>query len=590
MTQSLRLQGIRVSLGIGIGVASCVTREGEGVPRYVIKHPHIPREVERLHRAAEESRREIAMLRETLPDVSDDAQRLILDAHLMMHSDKMLVQRAADIVRREGVNAQWALHQALDQVLTPLRHATHAYMRERAIDVEHVGAHMMAFLRGNTRRLPPLNEGSVLVAWYLSPLEMMRLQVTRVQAVVMAAGSYTCHSAIIARALNIPVLMGVDALRDHVQDDDSLIVDALRGELILRPSPQEVKQSTRRAEEYRSQLSNLGERSQSLSPQTHDGCAIELWANVEMPAEIPTVREVKAVGIGLYRTEFLQAQHKSNFDEEKQYQAYANIVQAMQGAPITFRTLDRLDIPPSTPMGALSNNWVTHIGHPSLGLRALRASLAQPEVFCMQLRALIRAAAHGDVRVMFPLVTTVEELRAAKGWLAQSEAQLCERGIPVGQVQVGIMLELPAAVLMADVLLAECDFAAVGTNDLMQYTFAADRTEARVAHLSNPAHPALLKLMHGLQCSAAAKTKPIFVCGDMAADPLGVLLLLGLGYHRLSLPASSIPWVRGMLRHASLQSLRELVGEALACATAEEVKALLYQRCAAVLGEVPGIS
>jgi len=571
------LSGIAASPGVAVGKVCLFVRGHLYVPRKYIARDQIDNEEQRLRDAIEASRDELELIRQRIGPATE--HRLLLDAQLLMHRDELLITGAIELLRERSINAEWALAQVTSRIAERMRGASEAYFRERAVDVENVGERILHKLIGGAFEMPQMAEASVIVADDLGPADAALLLRSTARGIAIDLGSASSHTAILARALEIPAVVGVRQLSRLVADDDAIIVDAFRGEIILWPSEEEQELARARGERYRAFTRSLRERV-ARSLQTADGTPVKLCANVELPAEAAVALQEGATGIGLYRTEFLYLDRPVPPTEEEQAKVYRDVAQVLSPRPVVFRTFD---IGGDKLHGC---HPTSDLMNPALGLRALRLGLATPALLTTQLRAMLRASDSGDVRIMFPLVSSVEELRAARKLLEAAQAELTAEGVQLGRVLVGCMIEVPSAVLMADVLAKECDFFSVGTNDLVQYALAVDRTNPNVAHLASPLHPAILRLLQ--MTATAAKTAGIelSICGGMAADPLAVPVLLGLGYEQLSVDVGYLPLARAIIERIEMPLAVETTREALSCATTAEVKALIVERFRASLGDL----
>ncbi|MET0339711.1 MAG: phosphoenolpyruvate--protein phosphotransferase [Polyangiales bacterium] len=571
------LTGIAASSGVAVGKVCLFDRGHVYVPRKYIGRDLLGDEEARLRDAIEASRNELETIRQRIGAATE--HRLLLDAQMLMHRDELLIHGAIELLRERSINAEWALAQVIARIADRMRGASEAYFRERAVDIEHVGERILHQLVGSVRELPKMTAESVIVADDLGPADAAQLLRSSACGIAIDLGSASSHTSILARALEIPAVVGVRELSRLVAEDDAIIVDAFRGEVVLWPSEEEQAQARARAERYRAFTRSLRGRA-PRALQTADGASVRLDANVELPAEAAVALQEGASGIGLYRTEFLYLDRPVPPDEEEQAKVYRDVTQVLSPRPVVFRTFD---IGGDKMHGGQASEGAPN---PALGLRALRYGLAEPALLTTQLRAMLRASVFGDVRIMFPLVTSVEELRAGRHLLDLARKALLDEGVDVGSVRVGCMIEVPAAVLIADVLAAECDFFSVGTNDLVQYTLAVDRTNPRVAHLASPLHPAVLKLLEMTAAAARRHRLELTMCGGMAADPLALPLLLGLGYEQLSVDVGYLPLARATMERVDLCHAREVAKEALCCPTTDAVKALIVSGFRDVLADL----
>jgi phosphotransferase system enzyme I (PtsI) len=566
----MRLTGQGVSPGIGIGRALVVTR-GTANLRFRIPERRIGGELARLDTARAQARVQIAHIKERIAAAVGADHAYLFDAQLLLLDDPMLVDRAAAIVRSERLNAESALQRALDEVAALFDRVDDPYLRERKGDVADVVGRLCMNLRAGGDPLDLFRdvEGPlVLVAEELSPSLIAQMDTDRLAAFVTDAGSWTYHTAILARSMHIPAVTGLRHASGLIAPGALVAVDGTSGVVLVDPAAEvvadlEVRSRKRRA--YEQSLDEMGD----LPSVTQDGTVIRIEANVELPEEAARARERGAEGIGLYRSEFLLAgTGAASLDEEAQYVVYCRLLDAMAGGRVTVRTFDVTE----AQMGLTQGTETTRS---PLGLRGLRLSLSFDEVFQTQLRALLRAAAHGPLRIMFPFVTGVEELRAARTAVTQARAALATRGIAVPDVPIGIMIEVPSAALTIDLLAEEADFVSIGTNDLIQYCLAVDRTDDRVSGMYAPLHPAILRIVRHVARWSRRRGLPVSVCGEMAADPVALPLLAGLGLREFSMSPGAIPAAKKVVRGLRIADTTQLARRALKAATAAEVERVL---------------
>jgi phosphotransferase system enzyme I (PtsI) len=573
----MKLKGLGVSPGIGIGRALVVTRGIRNL-RFRIPERRIETELARLDAARAQSRIQIRQIKTRIAAAAGSDHAYLFDAQLLMLDDPMLVDRAAAIVRQDRLNAESALQLALGEVSALFDRVDDPYLRERKGDVaDVVGRLVMNLTSGGDPidRFRDVEGPLVLVADELNPSLIAQLDFQRLAAFVTDAGSWTYHTAILARSIHVPAVAGLRNASGAVPPGAVVAVDGSSGEVLIDPPPQvlaELEARSRKRRAYERSLDEFG----ALPAVTADGTPIRIEANVELPEEAVRARERGAEGIGLFRSEVvLAAARTAGLDEETQYLVYRRLLDAMGGGRVTVRTFDvseaQLGLSPgSEPSRA------------PLGLRGLRLSLSFDEIFQAQLRALLRAAAHGPLRVMFPFVTGVEELRAARTAVAQAADALRARGAAMADVPIGIMIEVPSAALTIDLLAAEVDFVSIGTNDLIQYTLAVDRTDDRVSRLYEPLHPAILRVLRQVAKGAARRGVPVSVCGEMAADPALLPLLTGLGLREFSMTPTAIPVAKQVVRSIRLPETVRLASRALKAATAAEVEHVLAESLATV--------
>ncbi|KAB2907957.1 MAG: phosphoenolpyruvate--protein phosphotransferase [Kofleriaceae bacterium] len=566
----LRREGVAVSAGIAIGRAFLVGRDLIKEPRYHIEPDDGDAEVARLHRAIAASDKQLEKIKSKLAASESESDFHIITAHQLMLKDEHLVDAAVDYIREESINAEWALRKAVEDIRGVFDAIADDYFRERRSDIDFVGERVLRNLLGKETgplRPPP---DAVVVAYDLSPADTAQLHKHAVAGLITDAGGKTSHTAIIARAHELPAVVGLEDVTEVVEDGDLLIVDGAGGVVIINPTPPTVA-------EYRDQqrkqaaieavlLSN-----KDLPARTRDGAEVQLFANIDGPDEIDDAVEHGAVGVGLYRTEYLFMNRDVVPDEALHYDTACEVLRRMHGRPVTIRTFD---LGADKLAGFLEEAKLDE-ANPALGLRSTRLCLADlgRELFRSQLRGLLRASAHGPLRIMFPMISGVAELRAVMAVLDEVKAELRAHDQPFDEhVKVGIMIEMPSAAVIADLLARECDFFSIGTNDLIQYTMAVDRVNELVSYLYEPLHPALLRLLR--DCARAARTAgiPVSICGEMAGDAVVAPVLVGLGLTELSMSAVAIPEVKGVLRATTLVDLEKLVERIVVLPTAHEIR------------------
>ncbi len=573
----LSLDGIAGSPGFAVGPAIIVDRKSGTVRRH-IAGARADDEMERFDRA-------VAAAAARLEAASEGAGRgraelSILGAYVAMVTDETVRSEVERRVRIDFLCAEWALSTTIEEMAEQLGQAADPYLAERRHDIEFVGESIMQSLAGRKESilLPRGREPGVLVAHDLSPAETVTLDRRSVLAIVTEVGTRTSHTAILARALEIPAVVGVKGLLGRVGDGDIVAVDGLRGHVTLAPSAATRADALSRAERFReTQVARGGPRDEPA--HTACGTLVDLKGNIELPGEAPIALEHGARGIGLYRTEFLYVNRSDLPSEDEQYETYRGVVEAVAPFPVTLRTFDIGGDKFASSM-KLPNDM-----NPALGLRAVRLALARPDLFATQLRAIVRASAHGSLRLMLPMVTSMGELREVKHLFAEALAEVDARSQPrAPHIPLGMMVEVPAAAILADRFAPEAEFLSIGTNDLVQYTLAVDRSSPALAYLASSLDPAILRLIQGVVAAGAAHGRPVIVCGAMASDALSAVLLIGMGLRELSMEASSIPEVRAALERITVAEAREVADLALACATASDVRALLDERFAGLPG------
>jgi phosphotransferase system enzyme I (PtsI) len=556
---------------VGLGRALVLKRATREL-RFRVPEALVDRELERLNEAREQAREQIQHIKRRMADSAGIEHAYLFDAQLLMLDDPMLVDRAAGIIRGERLNAESALQRALDQISAFFDQAEDAYLRERKGDVADVVGRLCMNLRaaGDTPDLfHDLDGPLVLVADELTPSVIAQLDWSKLAAMVTDAGSWTYHTAILARSIRVPAVAGLHNASTVIPPGAHVAVDGSTGDVLIDPDERslvEVAALQRRREAYEQSLDEY----RRLAAVTEDGIAIRLEANIESPDDAGRARERGAEGIGLFRSEFLLAgSGQGALTEESQYVAYRRLIENAAGGRVTVRTFDI-----SEPQLRIEHAAVEGARAP-LGLRGIRLSLALDEIFQAQLRALLRAAAHGPLRIMFPFVSGVDELRAARAQVEIAADALRRRGLDVSSVPIGIMIEVPSAALTADLLAEEADFFSIGTNDLIQYCLAVDRTDDRVSRLYEPLHPAILRTIRLVARAGRRRRIPVAVCGEMAADPVLLTLLVGLGLTEFSMAATAIPVAKQVLRGLRVADARRIAGQSLRARTPAEVEKAL---------------
>lgn len=562
------LKGIPVSSGIGIGRAFLVDRRKIKVERYPIKTEDTDREIKRFHNALDLSKKQLIEIKEKLlRELADKGHANIVDVHLLILEDEMLIREAIKIVKHEHVNAEWALRTVLSQFINIFEGIEDPYMKERKSDIEHVGERILRNLVGKSiSNIDALDKDVVVIAHDLSPADTAQMHRGKVLAFATDMGGRTSHTAITARSLEIPAVVGLENISATVKTGDPVIVDGNEGVVVINPAPEEFRTYLDRQKHHKYIVSELL-RFKDQPAETLDGYQVELKANIEFFDEIPHVLSRGAEGIGLYRTEFLYMNRKTLPTEEEHFQIYKKLAERISPYTAVIRTLDlggdKID----------SKLHETDEPNPVLGLRAIRFSLKHQDLFKLQLRAILRASAFGRLKILYPMISGVKELREANSILDSVKQGLSEKGIYFDEnIQVGAMIEIPSAAMTVDLLAKEVDFFSIGTNDLIQYSIAIDRGNEHVAYLYEPLHPAVLRFIK--HCVVAAHSQGIkaAMCGEMAGDPLCTLILLGLGLDELSMNASSLPVVKKIVRSVKYQQAADLSYRAMLLSSAEEIE------------------
>ncbi len=553
---SFTVHGLAVSRGIAIGRAVIVASSRVDVAHYFVRTEQVEAEIERLRSARKSVMEEIVKVQRSLGELGpNDAHpelSALLDVHLMLLQDEQLTSGVKHWITERHYNAEWALTTQLEVIARQFDEMEDPYLRERKADLEQVVERMLRVMRGVGSPVaapapakgqgdalfdPTVDVPLVLIAHDLSPADMLQFKQSVFAGFVTDVGGKTSHTAIVARSMDIPAVVGARSASHLINQDDWVVIDGDAGVVVIDPSPillAEYGFKQRQGEVERERLSRL----KNTPAVTLDGQRIELLANIEQPDDSVAALKAGAVGVGLFRTEFLFMGRNGKLpDEEEQYQAYRRAVEGMQGLPVTIRTVDvGADKPlDRTPVRAGEDHL-----NPALGLRAIRWSLADPAMFLAQLRAILRAAAHGAINLLIPMLAHASEIRQTIALVDRARAQLDNRGVAHGPVRLGAMIEVPAAALTVPLFLRHFDFLSIGTNDLIQYTLAIDRADEAVSHLYDPVHPAVLHLLASTIAQARAQNKGVSVCGEMAGDVTMTRLLLGLGLRSFSMHPSQI--------------------------------------------------
>ena len=566
------LQGIAASDGIAIAKVYTLTEPDLSFTKISVEDTD--NEISRLEKALEVSTKEIELIKETALKNLGEEEAQVFEAHLMVLSDPELVGQVKDAITSQKVNAEHALKEVSDMFISIFAGMEdNPYMQERAADIRDVSKRILANLLGVKIPSPAtIKDEVVVVAGDLTPSDTAQLNRQYVKAFVTDIGGRTSHSAIMARSLEIPAIVGTKEITSLAKDGDLIIIDGLSGDVFLNPSEEVVTEYRAKAEAFAAQQAEW-EKLKDADTFTKDGHQVELAANIGTPKDLEGVIHNGAEGVGLYRTEFLYMDSHDMPTEEDQFEAYKAVLEGMNGKPVVVRTMD---IGGDKELPYLP---LPHEMNPFLGYRAIRISLNEPEMFRTQLRALLRASVYGKLRIMFPMIATLNDFRGAKALLLEEKAKLVAEGVAVSDdIQVGIMIEIPAAAVLAHQFAKEVDFFSIGTNDLIQYTMAADRMNERVSYLYQPYNPSILTLIKHVIDSAHKEGKWAGMCGEMAGDQTAVPLLVGLGLDEFSMSASSVLKTRSLISKLTLEDMKALADKAInECATVQEVEALVEE-------------
>lgn len=566
------LQGIAASDGIAIAKVYTLTEPDLTVTKVTVEDSE--KEVSRLDDALAASIKDVELIKETALKNLGEEEAQVFDAHLMVLNDPELIGQVKDSITSNKVNAESALKEVTDMFISIFAGMEdNPYMQERAADIRDVSKRVLAHLLGVKIPSPAtIKDEVIIVAADLTPSDTAQLNRQYVKAFVTDIGGRTSHSAIMARSLEIPAIVGTKEVTSIAKDGDIIIVDGLSGDVFLNPSEEVIAEYRAKAEAFAAQQAEW-EKLKNSKTYTKDGHQVELAANIGTPKDLEGVVNNGAEGVGLYRTEFLYMDSHEMPTEEDQFEAYKAVLEGMNGKPVVVRTMD---IGGDKELPYLP---LPHEMNPFLGYRAIRISLNEPEMFRTQLRALLRASVYGKLRIMFPMIATLNDFRGAKALLEEEKAKLIAEGVAVSDdIQVGIMIEIPAAAVLAHQFAKEVDFFSIGTNDLIQYTMAADRMNERVSYLYQPYNPSILTLIKHVIDSAHKEGKWAGMCGEMAGDQTAVPLLVGLGLDEFSMSASSVLKTRSLISKLTLSDMQALAAKAInECATVEEVEALVAE-------------
>ena len=575
-SSSFSIHGIGVSSGIAIGQAHLVSNALLEVVHYVLPENLVDEEIARFTNAVRTVKNDLEVIRNTLSKNAPAEISAFIHTHLIMLADKSLSEVPKDIIRKEHCNAEWAIKQQMDDIVEQFEAIEDEYLRERKHDVVQVVERVIKVLLGHPSQAPNQNKDKkqqesaiILVAHDISPADAIQFKQHNFAAFITDVGGVTSHTAILARSLNIPSIVALQRARDLINDGEMIIVDGSLGVVIVNPSKEVLAEYELRQDQWRLEQQKL-KRIKSTKAITMDGTVIELQANIEVPEDVAAVKASGATGIGLYRTEFLFMNKREMPDEEEQFQAYKQVAEAMKGMPVTIRTLD---------LGAdkqMNPDTVSNCANPALGLRAVRLCLSEPQIFHTQLRALLRASHYGDVKILIPMLSTLGELRQTKLFLERAKLSLRKQNIPFNEnIALGGMIEVPAAAINAEAFAKELDFMSIGTNDLIQYTLAIDRTDDEVAHLYNPLHPAVLKLISMTIIAGAKLGKSVAVCGEMAGDAKLTKLLIGMGLRQFSMHPSNVLSVKQQVLHSQIAMLKSNAHKVLSQSDLEKIEPLV---------------
>jgi phosphotransferase system enzyme I (PtsI) len=561
------LNGIQASPGIVIGKAFLLGSEDLVVPKRNIKENQISGEIARFEEALMRTRTDILKIQEKISKEMDARHAEIFSAHLLVLEDRMLIEEVISRIRKEKLAVEYIFLDVLKNYAKAFSKIKDQYLKERITDVEDVGKRILRNLIGKQKEtLLDLKEKVIVVAYDLSPSDTASMHKKNVLGFVTDIGGRTSHTAIMAKSLEIPAVVGLENITKRVKEGDLLIVDGTNGKVIIDPDIQTQQRYLEKMEKIHKLDADLL-KLKSLPSETKDGKRFQLHANIEFPGEIESALAHGAEGIGLYRSEFLYLDRRDLPTEEEQYRTYKKVVERMAPKAVVVRTMD---------LGG--DKFVSHLDipyemNPFLGWRAIRFSLARPVIFKIQLRAILRASAHGKIKIMYPMISGIEEVRQANKLVQECKKELIEKGVKFDpDIEIGAMIEMPSAALTADTLAKEVNFFSIGTNDLIQYALAVDRVNEKIAYLYEPAHPAVLRLIKMIIDAGHKNNIWVGMCGEMAAEPHLAIILLGLGIDELSMSALAILQIKRIIRLVDYEEAKRIAEKALEFHTGKEVK------------------
>lgn len=574
---TIALHGTGVSRGIAIGKAHIMERGQLDIPEYKITDDQIEPEIKRLDDAINNAKQQLRAIREHIPKETSADIVAFIDTHLLMLEDAVLVQEPRRLIREAKNNAEWALKLQRDALVSVFEEMDDAYLRTRRDDVDHVVNRIQRSLLNETplQHEIPDNRlaGYIILADDLTPADTVLMQHQGIVAFATEYGGLTSHTAILARSLGIPAVIGMHRATRYINEDDLIILDGAHGVILVEPDQLSLNHYRQLQEEERLYYSGLI-KLRDAPAATIDGIQVALQANIELPRDFDTVTEVGASGVGLYRTEFLYMNRESPPDEEEHYQTYVEVLEKLAGLPLTIRTLDLgadKQVDGGRQTGPVQSN-------PALGLRAVRLCLKEPALFRPQLRAILRASALGAVRLMIPMLSNTQEMEQVLQIINTIKADFTENGTPFDQnLPIGGMIEVPAAAICADVFAERLDFLSIGTNDLIQYTIAIDRVNDEVNYLYDPLHPAVLRLIDTVIKAGQQTGTPVAMCGEMAGDIRYARLLLGLGLREFSVHPASLLELKKIITESNVEELGPIAKQALSSRSGAEITTLLEQ-------------
>ena len=561
---TISIQGISVSRGIAIGQVHCIKRDQIDTPEYLIRKTQIDSEILRLDNAITNARKELRAIRDHIPSSTSINISEFINTHLLMLEDNALTEEPKRIIKDRLCNAEWALKLQRDALVNVFDEMADAYLSTRKDDVGHVVNRILRILLKQKPLLDELPDehlrGKVIVADDLTPADTVLMQHYGIAAFATEFGGSTSHTAILARNLRIPAVVGLHSAKKLIKNDDLVILDGGSGIVLVNPDKTVLSYYIKKQNEVKKYYSSL-EKLKDSPARSIDGIPITLMANIELPEDFETVRDIGAAGVGLYRTEFLYMNRNNPPDEEEHFQTYIKVIEALRGLPLTIRTVD---LGADKEVDGAGRQTSSIRSNPALGLRAVRLCLKEPEFFRPQLRAILRASARGPIRIMIPMLTNTQEMQQVLFIIDELKLELKNKLIEFDQeIKVGGMIEVPASAICADIFADKLDFLSIGTNDLIQYTMAIDRINDEVNYLYDPLHPAVLRLIQTTIVAGQKANIPISMCGEMAGEKEYTQLLLGLGLREFSMHPATLLEVKEIINKTNINELVELTKKAL---------------------------
>lgn len=572
--ENITLKGIGVSSGISIGRAHVIERGRVEVEERPIKPTQVEKEINRLKKAVDQSKRQLMKVRDKFLKEGGKEHVYMIDAHLLILEDRMLMDDTLKNIREGLIGAEGALKRHIHEISKIFDRIEDEYLRARKSDIEQIGERILRNLVGKKHEgLSNIKEKVIIVAHDLTPSDTAQMKKDRILGFVTEIGGGTSHTSIVARSLEIPAVVGLDNITQQIAPGDVIVLDGMTGVVIINPSKAAFKAYLEKSQSYQYFEEELV-RYKDLPAVTKDGHSVTVAGNIELPEEIPSLNEHGAEGVGLYRTEFLYM-GKRLPSEQEHFEVYRKLAEGVKPFSATIRSLD---MGGDKPMPCIE--WSEEM-NPAMGLRAIRFSLKEVDIFKIQLRAILRASVYGKLKIMFPMISGIRELRQAKEILEEVKAELASERIPYDKkIEVGIMMEIPSAAAIADLLAREVDFFSIGTNDLIQYSLAIDRVNEHVAYLYEPLHPAIIRIIKGIVDAAHKAGIKVSMCGEMAGVPAYIPILLGLGLDELSMNAPVIPWIKKIVRGMSTDDTKKLMNDIMSFTTALEIEDCVRRKMA----------